>query len=630
MNFYALSTGISVQVIMSIVFLLGFWFSFAQQTLTLPYSESFENGLGKFFHDNNDDFNWTRYSGKTPSRGEDLETGPRLAADGSYYMYTEASNRHYDLNSRLNLEFVLENSVSSLFFQFSYHMYGSSMGTLRLQAKESNNSWTTLWSMSGDQGDLWHTTKVNLSAYLGGTISIRFAATTGSSFKSDMAIDNIYMETDDTPPIITPLGNVNYFSQFDELIESGSSVDRPEDHTGSTNRTSTGVTGFSQPSGVDCSGAVNYPEALALVNAAGARLPTLEELQDDATRGTGCGYDANLIWTQSQGTNPGERWVDTGNSSHANSGARSINESATAYVRYIYDNEPIANLGASDVYLSLGDPYTDAGATASDNADGDLTSSIVTVNPVNTNSLGTYTITYNVSDIAGNMAEEVTRTVHVKSDARHPAITNTLYGDLVLNSNNNAEWSTRFSEDMALPTVAEFLATKALRVNESRNIVTEDSGELVSIRYGETNGQEDRRVLIFEVEVEADHDRYRVRMQYNDTGHDNSGLTDLAGNAFAGQNAHNGFINTIGLRVEALSKQGVLVYPNPVRSQLHLAYPTAIQATYRVYGLTGKTHSTHHGSGQNHQLNVSGLSKGVYLLKAEHGNQQGVFRFVKE
>lgn len=140
---------------------------------------------------------------------------------------------------------------------------------------------------------------------------------------------------------------------------------------------------------------------------------------------------------------------------------------------------------------------------------------------------------------------------------QRPTIVNTLYGSLVLNSANNAEWSTKFSEDMALPTVAQFLATKALRVGESRSIVTEDSGELVSIRYGETDGQEDKTILIFEIEVEAGHERYRIRMQYKDTGHDNSGLTDLAGNAFAGQNAHNGFVDTTNLSVAALSKQGV-------------------------------------------------------------------------
>jgi hypothetical protein len=57
--------------------------------------------------------------------------------------------------------------------------------------------------------------------------------------------------------------------------------------------------------------------------------------------------------------------------------------------------------------------YTDAGATASDNLDGDITASIITVNPVNTLIIGIYTVTYNVSDANGNDAVEVTRTVNV-------------------------------------------------------------------------------------------------------------------------------------------------------------------------------------------------------------------------
>ena len=82
--------------------------------------------------------------------------------------------------------------------------------------------------------------------------------------------------------------------------------------------------------------------------------------------------------------------------------------------------------------------------------------------------------------------------------------------------------------------------------------------------------------------------------------------------------------------IAPLRKQGVLVYPNPVHAQLHLVYPSATPATYTVFDLTGKAHSTHHASGQTHQLHVSSLAKGVYLLKAQHGNQTGVFRFVKE
>ena len=58
--------------------------------------------------------------------------------------------------------------------------------------------------------------------------------------------------------------------------------------------------------------------------------------------------------------------------------------------------------GAVSVSLEAGTGYTDAGATATDNIDGSITSSIVTVNPVDIDTVGTYTVTYNVSDAAGN------------------------------------------------------------------------------------------------------------------------------------------------------------------------------------------------------------------------------------
>lgn len=77
----------------------------------------------------------------------------------------------------------------------------------------------------------------------------------------------------------------------------------------------------------------------------------------------------------------------------------------------------ITLLGSNPVNIDLGTSYTDAGATATDDIDGDITSRIVTVNPVNVNVAGTYTVTYNVSDVAGNAATEVTRTVNVTAVA---------------------------------------------------------------------------------------------------------------------------------------------------------------------------------------------------------------------
>ncbi len=73
----------------------------------------------------------------------------------------------------------------------------------------------------------------------------------------------------------------------------------------------------------------------------------------------------------------------------------------------------ITLLGDASVTLTVGGTFTDAGATATDDVDGDITSHIVETGTVDVNTLATYTLTYNVSDTAGNPATPVTRTVVV-------------------------------------------------------------------------------------------------------------------------------------------------------------------------------------------------------------------------
>ncbi len=82
---------------------------------------------------------------------------------------------------------------------------------------------------------------------------------------------------------------------------------------------------------------------------------------------------------------------------------------------YTLDNSaPVITLqGTSPVNVILGGNYSDQGATALDNVDGDLTGAIITSGAVNTAVAGSYIITYNVSDTAGNAATAVTRTVTV-------------------------------------------------------------------------------------------------------------------------------------------------------------------------------------------------------------------------
>ncbi len=78
----------------------------------------------------------------------------------------------------------------------------------------------------------------------------------------------------------------------------------------------------------------------------------------------------------------------------------------------------ITLLGDATINVTLGDAFTDPGATALDEVDGDLTSNIVVGgDTVDTNTEGTYVITYNVSDAQGNAADQVERTVNVTAIA---------------------------------------------------------------------------------------------------------------------------------------------------------------------------------------------------------------------
>jgi hypothetical protein len=70
--------------------------------------------------------------------------------------------------------------------------------------------------------------------------------------------------------------------------------------------------------------------------------------------------------------------------------------------------------GTTPVTISVDSSYNDAGATAADAHSG-INGSVIVTGTVNINTVGTYTITYTVSDNAGNTATPVTRTINVIS-----------------------------------------------------------------------------------------------------------------------------------------------------------------------------------------------------------------------
>jgi hypothetical protein len=77
----------------------------------------------------------------------------------------------------------------------------------------------------------------------------------------------------------------------------------------------------------------------------------------------------------------------------------------TATVKNIDREQPKLILnGEQDISILKGEEYTEPGAIAVDNSDGDLTGSITIEGEVNVSVPGTYILTYSVSDSVGNTA----------------------------------------------------------------------------------------------------------------------------------------------------------------------------------------------------------------------------------
>lgn len=174
----------------------------APVVVSLPYSESFESSLSDWV--NTDDKSWTRDSSGTPS----ASTGPGLADEGTYYMFMETSSGHaYTSGDTASLVSPAFNATDAS-ITFSYHMYGSNIGSLYLEIY-SNNQWQTIWSRSGQQHNSnaapWLVANVSLDDYTG-LVQLRFRGVAAGDYRGDMAIDHIVLFDNTLAAISTPTG----------------------------------------------------------------------------------------------------------------------------------------------------------------------------------------------------------------------------------------------------------------------------------------------------------------------------------------------------------------------------------------------------------------------------------------
>ena len=140
-------------------------------------------------------------SGSTPSSG----TGPSSAHSGSNYFYTEASVGGSKPVAELITNSIDLSSLTTPQLSFYYHMYGSAMGKLYVDIYDGSAWVLGIDSLIGQQqasiNAAWLERKISLSSY-SGTVKVRFRGIKGSSYTSDMCLDDIMVI--ETPTCLKP------------------------------------------------------------------------------------------------------------------------------------------------------------------------------------------------------------------------------------------------------------------------------------------------------------------------------------------------------------------------------------------------------------------------------------------
>ncbi|CAL1569056.1 unnamed protein product [Knipowitschia caucasica] len=161
--------------------------------LSVPAQCDFELGFCGYTQDKHtDDANWHRRRGPTPTS----YTGPRgdHTSGLGYYVHLEASPMLPGQSARIRSP-SLRGSRGPRGPQcllFYYHMYGSGTGQLRVHVDEGGDM-RTVWKQEGERGLGWLRAQVQYSSDR--QHQIVFEATRGSSVRSDIAIDDIRLES---------------------------------------------------------------------------------------------------------------------------------------------------------------------------------------------------------------------------------------------------------------------------------------------------------------------------------------------------------------------------------------------------------------------------------------------------
>ncbi|XP_061696356.1 zonadhesin-like isoform X2 [Syngnathoides biaculeatus] len=153
-----------------------------------PLNCDFEKNLCGWQQLIQDTFDWTRYSGATPTIG----SGPNHdhTTGAGFYMYIEGDSvTHGDPARLMSSECLYSGPVC---LHFWYHMHGSATAMALNMYLLQGNIATKIWSMKNNHGEEWHLGKVDIN--VSGPFKIIVEGIRGSNALSDVAIDDISIQ----------------------------------------------------------------------------------------------------------------------------------------------------------------------------------------------------------------------------------------------------------------------------------------------------------------------------------------------------------------------------------------------------------------------------------------------------
>ncbi|MGJ8683930.1 MAG: choice-of-anchor J domain-containing protein [Nonlabens sp.] len=128
-------------------------------------------------------------------------TGPSGANSGTNFFFTEASGSAFGDTAILQSPAVDLSALTVPSLIFQSHLYGGSIGTFDILVSANGGAFTSVYSIVGQQqaasADAWSENIIDLSAYAGQTIVVRFSHTTADNangsfnYDADVAIDDI-------------------------------------------------------------------------------------------------------------------------------------------------------------------------------------------------------------------------------------------------------------------------------------------------------------------------------------------------------------------------------------------------------------------------------------------------------